>query len=98
MLLRIVKMTFVPGEVENFLDLFNTYKNQIRNFPGCEGLDLLQDQENPQVFFTYSSWRSGEYLEAYRKSDLFREIWPKTKAMFAVNAEAWSVDKIVSLP
>jgi len=35
-------------------------------------------------------WESEEALNAYRKSELFGSVWPKTKACFANPAEAWS--------
>ena len=35
--------------------------------------------------------------DAYRKSSFFKEVWTNTRKMFTEKAEAWSVDKIVSL-
>lgn len=98
MLLRIVRMTFKTEEVDNFLRLFDEHKEAIRESDGCTGLELMRDKDNPMIFFTYSRWHTKENLEAYRKSELFKKIWPKTKSMFSERAEAWSVDKIVSLP
>jgi len=37
-------------------------------------------------------------LEAYRQSELFKNVWSKTKPLFNDKPQAWSVDKIVSLP
>ncbi|GAA0871973.1 antibiotic biosynthesis monooxygenase [Gangjinia marincola] len=97
MLVRIVKMTFQKDKINNFEALFDEVKHKIRNSPGCRLLELYQDQNNPQVFFTYSYWVAEEDLENYRHSPLFNEVWTKTKAMFAGKPEAWSVDKKVSL-
>ena len=98
MLIRIVKMHFKVEKVEAFLTLFERYKSDIRNTHGCRGLELYQDQDKPQLCFTYSLWDSEDHLDDYRKSELFKKVWPATKLMFKEKAEAWSVNKIVSLP
>jgi hypothetical protein len=36
-------------------------------------------------------------LETYRHSELFKEVWSKTKPLFNAKPEAWSVDKVASL-
>ncbi len=94
MIIRLVKMTFLPEEVQNFESLFNKYHQQIRNFPGCTHLQLLRDG---QVFFTYSHWEKASDLENYRNSNLFKEVWPATKALFAKPAEAWSTEQLYHL-
>lgn len=98
MLTRLVKMEFQEDNVSIFLSNFELVKEKIRNFPGCQSLILYQDKENKNVFFTYSHWDSEEDLENYRKSDLFKNVWAKTKPLFQNKAEAWSVDLIHQLP
>ncbi|MBT8258970.1 MAG: antibiotic biosynthesis monooxygenase [Bacteroidia bacterium] len=98
MLIRIVKMNFKTEEIDNFLELFSRYKNDIRKSTGCCGLELYQDIDELNMFFTYSFWESQQDLEHYRQSEIFKMVWPKTKAMFKDKAHAWSVNKIVSLP
>ncbi len=93
MIVRIVKMTFRPEEMEVFQDLFKSWKPRIRAFPGCLHLELLHDLKNPAVYFTYSHWRAQEDLDAYRGSDVFSGVWPKAKTMFAEPAEAWSLHR-----
>jgi quinol monooxygenase YgiN len=97
MFVRIVKMQFREDAVETFLSNFEKVRQDIRNAPGCRLLELYRDRANPQVFFTYSYWETGAYLEAYRTSKLFCDTWAITKPLFAQKAEAWSVDKLVSL-
>lgn len=92
MFTRIVKMEFKPDQVEAFLTNFNLVKTQIRTFPGCQHLALLQDREQPNIFFTYSYWSQPEDLQAYRNSPLFKEVWAFTKTLFNAKPEAWSVD------
>ena len=96
-MIRIVKMTFQEDKVGEFLDNFNTYKQQIKNFEGVNHLELLNDKSNTAIFFTYSIWQSEEHLENYRKSDLFKNVWAQTKPLFKEKAEAWSVNSIVNL-
>ena len=96
MLIRLVKMTFRPEAVEDFLRLFASYQDYVRGFPGCTELTLLRDRDNPNVFFTQSCWTDAEALEQYRRSERFRATWQQTKAYFAAGPEAWSVDSVMS--
>lgn len=98
MFIRIVKMSFNDSNIETFLENFNNNKEEIRNVEGCRLLELYRDRNNLSTFFTYSYWDTEENLEAYRNSDLFKTVWAKTKALFIDKPEAWSVDKIESLP
>ena len=91
MLKRMVKMTFQKERIADFLDIFENSKNLIRNFPGCQHLELLHQEGQPEVMFTFSIWDGPEALEAYRQSDLFRNTWSKTKVLFAGKPEAWSM-------
>jgi quinol monooxygenase YgiN len=97
MLIRIVKMEFEANAVDGFLELFHKNKNKIRHFEGCEHLELYRDQNNKNIFFTYSYWVSETDLNVYRHSSLFAEVWKATKAGFSKKAEAWSVDQLVEL-
>lgn len=97
MFIRIVKMSFEASKIESFLENFNNNKEKIRNFNGCNLLELYRDKNNSTIFFTYSYWESEKHLEQYRNSELFKEVWAKTKTMFNAKPEAWSVDKIESL-
>ncbi|TVZ59918.1 hypothetical protein NA63_2461 [Flavobacteriaceae bacterium MAR_2010_105] len=97
MFVRLVKMSFKPTKVEEFLSNFELHKAQIRNFKGCEFLELYRDKSDANVFFTYSFWNSETDLENYRQSELFKSVWSKTKPLFNSSAEAWSVDKIATL-
>ena len=89
---RIVKMSFKPESVGEFLGLFSAVRDRIRNFEGCEGVSLLRDLHNPGVFFTYSTWKSEDALHRYRRSALFDATWVKTKALFNDKPEAWSLE------
>merc|ERR1711935_38504 len=73
---------------------FEKVKEKIRAFEGCSYLELYQDKNNTETFFTYSRWENDADLENYRTSDLFKNIWATTKPMFRSKAEAWSVNTL----
>ena len=83
-------MTFQEEEVGNFLEVFETTKEKIRSFSGCNHLELWQDEDRPNVYMTYSHWDGPEALEAYRHSELFKRTWAKTKPLFADRPQAFS--------
>lgn len=97
MFVRIVKLSFHQENIPLFLENFNSIKEKIRNAPGNRLLELYQDKDNPEIFFTYSYWETEEDLENYRKSALFDQVWSFTKKLFNDKPEAWSVDKLVTL-
>ncbi|MDD3004941.1 antibiotic biosynthesis monooxygenase family protein [Flavobacterium sp.] len=98
MFVRIVKLSFHQENIPAFLENFQEVKEKIRNAPGNRLLELYQDKEHPEIFFTYSYWEEEKDLENYRHSELFKEVWSFTKKLFNAKPEAWSVDKLVSLP
>ncbi|MCB0443268.1 MAG: antibiotic biosynthesis monooxygenase [Flavobacterium sp.] len=98
MFIRIVKMSFHKENIPLFLENFELVKEKIRNTTGNRLLELYQDKNNPETFFTYSFWDTEKDLENYRNSELFNEVWQYTKKLFNDKPEAWSVDKLVSLP
>ena len=97
MFVRIVKLSFHLENIPAFLENFELMKEKIRNAPGNRLLELYQDKQNPELFFTYSYWNTEVDLENYRNSELFYEVWQFTKKLFNDKPEAWSVDKLVSL-
>jgi quinol monooxygenase YgiN len=90
-------MHFNKKDVDKFQLMFDSYKEQIRKQPGCTFLELYQDKNDPQRFFTYSYWENEESLNKYRKSALFQEVWPQTKILFDKQPQANTVVKIRSL-
>ncbi len=87
-------MTFQEDKTADFLKVFNESKHLIAGFAGCTYLKLLNDINNPNIYFTYSHWNGPEYFENYRNSDLFASVWTKTKVLFLAKAEAWSVEEV----
>ena len=87
-------MKFREEEVNNFLELFESVEHKIRNFEGCNGLQLLRQTDDTSTLFTYSLWDTEENLNHYRFSELFKTTWAKTKILFADKPEAWSLTEV----
>lgn len=97
MFVRIVRMSFDPLKIEEFLQNFHDNKNQIRNFEGCTFLELYRDKKHTNIFFTYSYWNAEKDLENYRNSIFFKDAWGKISVLFNDTPLAWSVEKIITL-
>ena len=98
MIKRIVRMTFQKDKIEDFKKVFEESKAFIRAFEGCHHLELWQQTDQPNVFFTYSMWESEDHLNQYRHSDLFKTTWARTKPLFEDKPSAWSVNGLQYLP
>src|SRR5688500_12230037 len=94
MIKRIVKMTFMASAVEPFKEVFRDNWQHIRGFGGCTHVELLQSEDDPCVFFTYSLWRSESDLNVYRDSELFKRVWAATKTGFSEKPQAWTVKEV----
>lgn len=93
MIVRLVRMTFRPSEIATFQRSFEAWRHRIIAFPGCQRLDLLHSEADPCVFFTHSEWADASDLQAYRDSELFNQVWPEVKLLFATPALAWSLHR-----
>lgn len=94
MIIRIVQMSFRWDAVKEFQKLFEERKHLIKEFEGCNHLELWQDAHDKNIFFTYSIWDSEEHLNHYRFSEFFKDTWTRTKALFADKPQAWSVMQV----
>ncbi len=90
-LLRIVRMSFKPELVSDFLAMFEQVKPKIEAMPGCSGVELKQDLHLAHVFYTLSHWESEAHLNSYRNSALFAKTWAETKARFNEAPQAFSL-------
>lgn len=95
MITRIVRLSIRPEQENLFLEHFNAVCKDIRNFPGCQHLELMRDADEACIFYTLSKWNSVAQLEDYRKSPLFKSTWDKVKPMFSEAARAFSMTNIV---
>lgn len=92
-IIRVVRLTFSEGTIDVFEKLYAKYAEAIASQPGCFGVELVEDLNDPYVRATVSRWDSIDSLNKYRKSELFGEVWPATKALFAGQPEVWSYKK-----
>jgi quinol monooxygenase YgiN len=97
MIIRIVRMHFIPESVDDFLDIYERTQAAIQNVSGCIYLELMRDTEDPNVFITLSHWESTTALNNYRKSELFKNVWRRVKALFSQPAEAFSMESVAML-
>ncbi len=93
MIIRIVKLTFKREFTEDFKKFSLNIKDDILKHEGCLHLEILRDTNNPNIFFTYSHWESEVFLDKYRKTDFFVNVWSSAKKWFADKPQAWSVEK-----
>ena len=84
-------MQFNPAFIAEFKITFKAVQSKIAAFKGCNGVQLLQDPANPEIFFTISKWQDEAHLNAYRNSELFKTTWAVVKPNFKIKAEAWSL-------
>lgn len=84
-------MHFNPEFITEFKTIFKSVQPKIESFNGCNSVQLLQDQTNPEIFFTISHWQDEVQLNAYRDSALFKTTWAAVKPNFKIKAEAWSL-------
>ena len=94
MVKRIVKLTFKPEDIEEFKNIFKSNRQKIKKFEGCIHVELLQDENNPEIFFTFSLWMDEASVENYRTSELFAGVWASTKKLFSDKPEAWTVKEL----
>ncbi|MCB9189201.1 MAG: antibiotic biosynthesis monooxygenase [Flavobacteriales bacterium] len=91
MITRLVKLTISEDKIQEFERIFVSNQDKISKFPGCVSVKVLRDINQPNVYFTYSIWKSEEAINNYRKSELFGSIWPNAKKTFCEKPEAWSL-------
>jgi len=89
-IIRIVRMTFTQETLLQFESVFKKHEVAIGGQSGCFHVELVKDSINPLVRATVSRWDSEESLNKYRKSELFGEVWPETKRLFAAAPEVLS--------
>ena len=81
---------FEPEEMVG-QSMFEGIHPKIMAREGCRRLELWNDVNDENVFFTHSEWDSLEHLEQYRTSELFKTTWKRTRTFFSEPAQAWSV-------
>jgi quinol monooxygenase YgiN len=90
-ILRIVRLTFQPENVDDFIAIFEESKDLIAAFDGCMEVKLKKDHDHTHIYYTISKWKSIDHLNTYRKSALFEKTWAKTKKLFSDKPQAFSL-------
>jgi len=96
-MIRIVRLYFTETGETEFLKIFNQYKTEIRNFPGCTHLQLLKDKDLEFSYSTLSHWNNQSDLENYRNSELFINVWAQTKKLFSQKPISFSLDNFIDV-
>ena len=93
MIVRFVKLEIQNQYIADFKKLTSEEKEDIMAFEGCSFLEILQDVNNKELFFSHSHWQSEEALNKYRDSAFFKGNWKQVKQWFAAKPEAWSLER-----
>lgn len=93
-LTRVVKLTLDPACIDAFKQVFSSHQQGIAGMQGCIGLQALQDNKEPHIFFTISQWENEHALDNYRYSAFFKNLWSTVKPMFTAKAMAHSLTPI----
>ena len=96
MVIRIVSLKCKPEDVDAFRLFLHDSAPRVRNVPGCLSLQIVNDVADSTSFFTISTWRDVDALEAYRTSPLFEQVWPRIKAFLREPARASTCEEIVA--
>ena len=94
MLIRFVRMTFQEDKTEEFQEIFDSSKDRIRAMRGCQHLELMRDNNQPNIYMTHSHWELETDLNNYRNSDLFKTTWAKTKLLFTEKPLVFSLESL----
>ena len=87
-------MVFIEEKSAKFREHSKTIVNKISKSKGCHKVEILQDINDRNIFFSYSHWSSEEDLNNYRNSEMFKNIWGELRKMFAKKTQAWSTEII----
>ncbi len=89
MILRLVGLPVNPERVIDLEDTFARAQPRIAALPNCHHVSLLRTGSDDEPdYLTLSIWTDREDLETYRRSDLFKSIWPPIRA--TLRAEPWA--------
>ncbi len=94
MITRLVKLSFKEAHCTEFENYFTQICEQIKSQEGCLDVKLFSENHDTGVFFTLSKWEHDDFLQAYRKSELFGEVWPKVKKWMKDKPEAWTINEL----
>jgi heme-degrading monooxygenase HmoA len=83
-------MYFLPNKQMEFLKIFNEVKSTIFSMHGCISVDVVVEDNDPNMAKTVSYWESEADLNVYRNTPFFKETWQSCKVLFCNKAIATS--------
>ena len=89
MFVRIVKMSLHSKFIADFQTMFDEKKSKIRATAGCQLLELYQDKNNPEIFFTYSYWNNESDLENLIEPEQWRTYTSKRRFCQKIKCSIW---------
>jgi heme oxygenase (mycobilin-producing) len=60
------------GDPDALAEQYRARSQLAENHPGCLGVEILRNQENPSEFVVYTRWKDLESYDQYRSSDAYR--------------------------
>lgn len=96
MVVRFVSLRATPERQAELAEVVTTSAPVVRAVPGCRGLTILQDINDPLHYLTWSLWDSAADLEAYRRSAVYGQVWPRIRACLAERAHAHTFEVLAS--
>ena len=94
MITRLVSLKCRPQDVDAFRLVLRQAFPRVTQIPGCLSLQIVGDIADPTSFYTISTWRDVDALEAYRAGPVFAEIWPRVKAFLCQPAWASTCQEV----
>ena len=89
MILRLVGLPVKPDRASDLEESFAKAQPRIVALPNCHHVSLLRTGGDDEPdYLTLSIWTDREDLEAYRRSDLFKAIWPPIRD--TLRAKPWA--------
>lgn len=97
-IIAIVDFRIRPERREQALAVFESVLAQTRVFPGAEGIEWLQDRDEPERWTLYERWESPEHELAYRAYRAGEGAVPELGEVLAGPPALWRFDPVDGSP
>lgn len=95
MLVVIAKMVVNPGKSNEFIKNVEKLAPPTRDFPGCLSYELLQSDEDENVFIFHETWENEEAFEKHFDTDANREFAAGLDGVAAKDVEPYICHKVL---
>ena len=93
MITRIIKLR-LKDSTDEFIKYINSIHDEIFQFTGCHNMEVLNDKDDPKVFFIYTIWKNETELNKFRNSSFNRNFWNTLQDLCESRPEVWTVENI----